>query len=728
MALQLLKRRITHAHLFCGLGSGAAGFNDGEARVGSIDAEFECLGGIDNDPAAIRDFDRIAGVRGTLRDLFSAEQYRAFHGRSPPADWREASPADVQAAFQHERPDIIFLSAPCKGFSGLLAETTSLTDKYQALNALTLRGVWLALEAYQGDPVPLFVFENVPRIATRGRPLLDHIQALFRAYGYIVAESAHDCGEIADPPLSQSRKRFLMVARHAAKVPNFLYEPPKRTLRGVGEVLGRMWLPGDPRGGPMHRVPALQWKTWVRLAFVEAGKDWRSLNRLTVEDGVLRDYGIVPEPALHNTALGVVPWADPRGTILGESFPTNGRFAVQDPRTPEWQADVLGVRRWDEATGVEAGRSTPTNGAYAVADPREGEGRHHGAYGVQPWEEPSNLVTSGGRPSHGVFSVADPRVDGHAKSVQLGVRPWDQPAPVVKGDVSVGTGPYAVADPRLQGGPRFNHLYRIVPWAQAGGSVTSAHGGMAAVADPRGADGRHVNGKYRVTPFDGPANAVIGGSTTGNGAYVVADPRGVGEADEQHGKYRVTEFVEPTRAVIAGRDNGAFAVADPRPEGMKERQDRYMTQGHYGVVDWQDPSRAVTAAGQVDNGSWAVADPRGLPAPEARLVCIIRALDDTWHRPFTTLELAALQSLYDPDDYAESGANPFTLDGASDSGWRERIGNAVPRRSAKAIASVMGKTLLLADAGETFALSAEPIWVRPLAIALSVDTGTVANG
>jgi hypothetical protein len=61
------------------------------------------------------------------------------------------------------------------------------------------------------------------------------------------------------------------------KVPPFLYEPPKRPLRGVGEVLDRMPLPGDtPRGGPMHRVPALQWKTWVRLAFVEAGKDWRS--------------------------------------------------------------------------------------------------------------------------------------------------------------------------------------------------------------------------------------------------------------------------------------------------------------------------------------------------------------------------------------------------------------------------------------------------------------------
>ncbi|MGC8074432.1 hypothetical protein ACP3W1_28120, partial [Salmonella enterica] len=76
-------------------------------------------------------------------------------------------------------------------------------------------------------------------------------------------------GEIGG--LAQSRKRFLLVGRHMAKVPNFLYEPPKRNLLAVGDILGRMPLPGDPVGGPMHRIPSLQWKTWVRLAFVEAG-------------------------------------------------------------------------------------------------------------------------------------------------------------------------------------------------------------------------------------------------------------------------------------------------------------------------------------------------------------------------------------------------------------------------------------------------------------------------
>jgi hypothetical protein len=43
------------------------------------------------------------------------------------------------------------------------------------------------LEAWADDPVELIVFENVPRIAQRGRYLLDQIGALLRSYGYAVA-------------------------------------------------------------------------------------------------------------------------------------------------------------------------------------------------------------------------------------------------------------------------------------------------------------------------------------------------------------------------------------------------------------------------------------------------------------------------------------------------------------------------------------------------------------
>jgi hypothetical protein len=147
------------------------------------------------------------------------------------------------------------------------------------------------------------------------------------------------------------------------------------------------------------------------------------------------------------------------------------------------------------------------------------------------------------------------------------------------------------------------------------------------------------------------------------------------------------------------------------------KDQNYVSGGHYGVLRWDDSSGAVPSAACHDNGRWSVADPR-LPEMNERLVAIIRALDGTWHRPFTTLELAALQSLIEPEDYLE-------LDGLSDMAWRERIGNAVPPGAAQAIAETMGRTLLLAWSGESFVLNAMPIWVRPVAVALSVTPATV---
>lgn len=528
----LFQKEVSHFHLFCGLGGGALGFNRGHARVGNTEAKFQCLGGIDVDPSAIADFQRLTGTPGTVLDMFSRDQYTAFYEHEPPSEWKEATPADIQAAAGNQRPNIIFLSAPCKGFSGLLSQTRSTTPKYQALNQLTVRGMWLALEAWADDPPELIIFENVPRIASRGRELLNKITSMLQRYGYHVAETTHDCGEIGH--LAQSRKRFLLVARHAEKVPPFLYEPIKRPLRAVGDVLGEMPMPGDELAGPMHRVPRLQWKTWVRLAFVEAGSDWRSLNKLAVEDGYLSDYLIVPD----------------------------------------YRSGYMGVNQWHEPMGTVAGRSTPTNGAFSIADPR--------------------------------FNQSAKWKDGQA----YGVRRWE--------------------------GPTY--------------------------------------GKYAITQWDKSTGTVISGSTTGQ---------------------------------------GAFGVADPRPGLSRSKGDHYLTAGHYGVVLWHSSCGAVSASTGYDNGNWSIADPR-LPEPNDKLVAVIHSLDGTWHRPFTTLELAALQGLVDPCEHLE-------LEGLSDSAWRERIGNAVPAPAAEAIANVMGTTLLLAWSGETFALGNTPIWVRNVAASLALQ-------
>ncbi|MEG9566085.1 DNA cytosine methyltransferase [Pseudomonas aeruginosa] len=595
----MIKRTLYHFHFCCGLGGGAAGFNRARPRVGNVEAEWVCLGGIDVDPAGLRDFERLAGVPGTLLDLFTRDQYIRFHEKEPPAGWREATPEDIRRAAGGRRPDAVFISSPCKGASGLLSEKMSLTPKYQALNELTLRCIWLMGEAWADDPVPLIVFENVPRLASRGRHLLDQINSLLGGFGYAVAETTHDCGELGG--LAQSRKRFLLVARHVEKVPPFLYEPEKKSLRAVGDILGRMPLPGDiDAAGPMHRIPSLHWKTWVRLALVEAGSDWRSLNKLAIEDGHLRDLVIVPE----------------------------------------YRSGYMGVHGWDDTASTIAGRSGPTNGAFSVADPR--------------YRQAANW-------NHGQ---------------QFGVIRWAESAPTIPGQTMPGQGTFSVADPR-PGGVRHNNVFRVVSMGSHAGTVTGGHSpssGGQAVADPRyhnwhpGASSR----KLHVGEWGSATGTVTGSQQVASGALSIADPR------------------------VLDRTKG----------------DAYLTGGHYGVVGFDQSAGAVSASARHDNGRWSFADPR-MPAANDRLTCIIQSLDGTWHRPFTTLELAALQSLVDPEEQ-------LILDGLSDSDWRERIGNAVPPAAAEAIAGVMGTTLLLAEQGETFMLSNTPIWVRPVAMALSV--------
>ncbi len=387
-----------------------------------------------------------------------------------------------------------------------------------------------------------------------------------------------------------------MVARYVPKVPAFLYQPPTRPLRAVGDVLSLLPLPGDPAVGPMHRIPQLQWQTWVRLAFIQAGSDWRSLNRLRVVDGKLADYLVVPE-----------------------------RYA-----------DVLGVADWNQSMGAVTANAHATTGMFSVADLRQSRERHKNVFRVVRWDQATGAITSGHSPTNGGGAVSDPR-PRNPTFVKYPVTDWNEnTGAVIGGD---DTGAYAVSDIR-------------------------AHGLFAG------------KGKYFVTKYTDSCNTVIGGSTTGHGAY---------------------------------------CVQDPRPGVYRKAGDNYYTAGLFGVTRWESPSSAISGAASYDNGPWSVAEPRDcLPAAKDKLIAYIRAIDGTWHRPFTTYELAALQNLFEPGE-------AFELDGNSDTRWRETIGNAVPPASAKAIADVIGTTLLLAKVGQTFTLSSQPIWVKPLARAISVN-------
>jgi hypothetical protein len=198
---------------------------------------------------------------------------------------------------------------------------------------------------------------------------------------------------------------------------------------------------------------------------------------------------------------------------------------------------------------------------------------------------------------------------------------------------------------------------------------------------------------------------VIAASTTGQGAYTVADPR-LGREAPFNDVYRVVRWDRGTRARSppAGRPSaGGQSVADPRVASKREGGE-FSSARHYGVVRW-DRRRQPDGDGHAshDNGAHSVADPRD---PREKCCPWIWSLDGTRHRPLTTLELAALQG-YPLDQILQLEL------GGSDSVRREHIGNGVPVATAQAIASTMLGTLLLAAAGQTFALSVGADLGRP---------------
>lgn len=425
----MTKRFFTLLLPFCGIGLGGVGFLDSVVRMLGREARFRCIGGIDNDPAACADFEYLTKAPALCADIgaLTVDQLVAFAGAVA--------------------PDCVFLSPPCKGFSGLLSKKAAGSKKYRRLNRLVLDWVRLMLEAWGDAPPKLVLLENVPRIASRGRRLLRAVKARLRRAGYLFSEQTHDCGELGG--LAQHRDRFLLVARHGKQLQPLLYQPPKKRVRGVGEVLGPLPLPNDPAAGPMHRLPKLSWINWVRLALIPAGGDWRDLN------GVLADGQPRREVFRRHH---VAQWTKPAATVAGRG--SNGVQNVADPRVeqlrfkqgPNAHHNKMRVEPWDAPSHTVTGAQRVGSGAPSVADPRAAEllevrvAYDHG-YGVLRWDEPSSTVAGGTHAGQGAYSVADLRV-GQLYNGTYGVMGWRDAAGTITGNARIDTGRFAVADPR----------------------------------------------------------------------------------------------------------------------------------------------------------------------------------------------------------------------------------------------------------------------------------------
>jgi site-specific DNA-cytosine methylase len=395
------------------------------------------------------------------------------------ADVHQLEPADLRRFFGPRAPDLIMMSPPCKGFSALLPAKRASEPHYQRLNALMERALFLIVSAWD-TPSPLVFVENVPRIQSRGRETLRRCVAIGESHGYAIAQGTHDCGELGG--LAQHRRRWFMLWRHRAQLGQVVYEPAKLRVRACGEVLGPMPMPGDvAAGGPMHAVPGLSWKNWVRLALIPAGGDWRDL------PGVLADGEQRRE---HFRRAPVTPWEQPAETVTG---PGGSQAAnVADPRivgalglrdSPTRHRNKYTVSGWDASAPTVIGASRPGSGAPSVADPRWGAGR----LGVTAWTDPTGTV------------AGDPRPHWQHKA---GVTPWSEPAPTVTGRAKIHAGAFQVADPRVQqwlsrdevrdwlafGTEMRAGLYGVLSWQEAADTITgslSIDTGRAAVADPR---------------------------------------------------------------------------------------------------------------------------------------------------------------------------------------------------------------------------------------------------
>lgn len=408
-----MKPAYTALHLFCGLGGCALGFQN---------AGFETLLGVDNDAAAVADFKMITGAPALCADLSTM------------------SPDELRDACGGRRPDMVFSSSPCKSFSPCLPKVMSVNEKYTDMSSLAIRGIWLALEAWSTLPPPMFILENVPRIQSRGGNWLAQIEGLLRGYGYAVRGSTHDCGEVGG--LAQHRRRYLMVARHTQQVPEVLYEPTKKRVRGCGEVLETLPVPvpGSKAGGPMHRLKKMSDLNWLRIAVIPKGKDWRALPACVA---------IAHRDARLNGGFGVLDFDAPAHTVVGAASPHVTWASVADPRLDsEPRRGMLGVIGAEQPSWTVLGHASPDNGPFSFADPRLDRPRRY-SLGVRGWDQASITVIGHGIPQNGAWQIADPRLDHEPRSVSWGVLGWAQPTHTIRAREVSGNTASTVADPRL---------------------------------------------------------------------------------------------------------------------------------------------------------------------------------------------------------------------------------------------------------------------------------------
>ena len=515
----------TCADFFCGAGGMVGGYEAARAEMAGVRGRFKTVLAVDVWDVAAESCERMNGVKVHVADLFTADQYVAFwaakpcwcgsrvdlgkcHASTPPG-WVEMQPADLRRLCPGG-VRVLKGSPPCKGFSRLLGSEAASAEKYQALNGLVVRWMWLWLEAFPDAPPDLILMENVPDIADprrkkrrRGEALVERVEKMLSAYGFASRRTAFDCGPIAG--LAQHRDRFLLAARRVATCQAPLLEPFELPMRTIGDVIRDLPPPVGPSDVPMHVLPGNSRRTLERLAFVEAGRDWRSIEEnwasaagWALVDGVLIPTSAEggPDPRLgrvaHNNVLRLGDWHGQSPCVTGGGGGANGNVA--DPRCAKaYYGGIFGVREEDDQAVTVTGRSGVSTGAFAFADTRvevddvrlPPNEERHSIYFCGDMDGQARTITasSGG----GRQTIADPRMGCEPNGATLRVLATEGQCPTVTATPRVwSSGSIQVADARVNKPPR-NGAFGVQELDDQADTVTGSidvHNGPAAVAAP----------------------------------------------------------------------------------------------------------------------------------------------------------------------------------------------------------------------------------------------------
>jgi len=791
--------RLRVAFLAGGIGGVAKGFKDakGTFMMGDMPVswEYEIAGSIDNNAVRNREFERLMSMEGVAHtiDLFTRAQWIAFHSKTkvihdpalterldnaiqkcvhpdglinlddqrywrfddvwarvdewvtPPPGWQEFTPDDLVRLFGDDL-DVVFASMPCQGNSRLKSEADAAELPSRALNGLVPRAFYLVALAPFKTPVKVMFSENVPGIKYRSKHLLEDMRRSADQMDYETHHGDHDTGKVCGAP--QSRPRHFWTQRHRQACPPFLYKPQERPLASIMDYLGDKPMPGDPAGGRNHACPNLDFLTWLRLALIRPGGDWKDIPgpghwQLRTFDGRI----VPPEafckllfnadgtPKLDKNGKQRLRWFWPDPAVWGKVFVAEllpGAMHYADVRLHHrpmgnghgayWVQDVTqpsGTVTADPSHRKSGGASTVAD-TRLQADPRcpDKADRHASHMRVTPPDGQAGAVTGATHLANGAPSVSDIRLAfrENRHSTKYEVRDSGRPSDVVTTSDRLGSGAPSVADLRVGlETPKFNDAYNVREPDQPSKTVsggTGPGGGGHSLADPRLTFAPN-DGAYGVCDANDPSRAITGATsvTTSNGPGAVADPRIVRHA--KGGTMHVNEGADAANTITTATDhNGdAQALADARMTCASRN-------GTLGVIAWNGPSPAIIASLDVYCGQAAIEDVRVNIHwwPEWFPQGFIISPWNAWHRPLTDWELWILQTFPAYDDEGR----PYEIAGSRQD-VRQAIGNAVMPLAARAYAEALAPTLIvarLAPDAFLFSPTGGRVWVSGVSLDL----------